>query len=138
MRILITFIAIFLFGKVAVAADFTREYGAQTTINFQLYATDGADLKADATCEIDDIKIMKDNGTETTATNCYTDEGQGYSLVLTASEMEAARIVIYIVDQSTKAWLDHVITIETFGNASAQYPDEGVTCDNLSNVGSCF
>lgn len=32
-------------------------------------------------------------------TNGFVDEGQGYSITLTATEMEGARIVVYVVDQ---------------------------------------
>ncbi len=64
---------------------------------------------------------MKDNGTEATCTNDFVDEGQGYSLALTATELTAARIVIYVVDAATKVWLDKAIVIETYGNAAAQH-----------------
>lgn len=117
----------------AFAADFTREYGVQTTINFELYETDGTDLKSDAAHASGDTKLMKDNGDEANTTNGFTDEGQGYSIVLTATEMQAARIVLYVVDQSTKVWLDRVLVVETFGNASSQYPDEGVTCSTVED-----
>jgi hypothetical protein len=101
---------------------FLRKYGAATTVNFQLYETDGVDLKTDAVHAAGDTKIMKDEGAEANTTNGFTDEGQGYSLALTATEMEAARIVVYVVDQTaTKVWLDTAIVIETYGNASAQH-----------------
>jgi hypothetical protein len=103
-------------------SPFLRKYGVQTTINFVLYETDGIDLKVDAVHASGDTKIMKDEGTEANTANGFTDEGQGYSLVLSSTEMQAARIVIYIVDQGTKAWLDTVIVIETYGHASAQHP----------------
>jgi len=96
-----------------------RKYGAATTINFRLYGTDGIDLKVDAAHATGDTKIMKDDAAEANTANGFVDEGQGYSIALTASEMEAARIVVYIVDQSTKAWLDTSFEIQTYGHASA-------------------
>lgn len=99
-----------------------RKYGVQTTFNFRLFEVDGVDFRVDAVHGTNDTKIMKDEGTEANTTNAFTDEGQGYSIVLTATEMQAARIVIYIADvTATKVWLDTSLTIETYGNASAQH-----------------
>lgn len=103
-----------------------RKYGEEAIFDFSLFETDGIDLKVDAVHASGDTVIMKDEGAEEPTDNDFIDEGQGYSLVLTATEMEAARIVIYIVDQGTKAWLDPTpITIETYGHANAQHPDMG-------------
>jgi hypothetical protein len=100
---------------------YLRKYGVQTTINFQLFEVDGVDFRVDAAHAAGDTKIMKDEGAEANTTNGFTDEGQGYSIVLTATEMQAARIVVYIVDSATKAWLDTAFVVETYGNASAMH-----------------
>lgn len=105
-----------------MGADYLRKYGVQTTIDFTLYEVDGVDFRVDAVYASGDVKIMRDEGTEANTTNGFTDEGTGYSIVLTATEMQAARIVLYVVDQTaTKVWLDKPIIIETYGNASAQH-----------------
>lgn len=99
-----------------------RKYGASATVNFDLIEVDGVDIRVDAVHAAGDSKIMKDEATEADTTNSFTDGGNGYSLVLTATEMQAARIVIYLIDQTaTKVWLDKTIVIETYGNASAQH-----------------
>jgi len=106
-----------------------RKYGVETTINFELYEVDGVDFRTDAADGGSDCSIMKDEGAEATCTNDFTDEGTGYSLVLTATEMEAARIVVYVIDSATKVWLDKAIIIETYGHASAMHAmdfDDGV------------
>lgn len=100
---------------------YLRKYGAATTANFALFETDGVDFKVDAVHASGDTTIMKDEGAEANTTNGFVDEGQGYSIALTATEMEAARIVVYVVDQGTKAWLDTAIVIETYGHASAMH-----------------
>lgn len=101
---------------------FLRKYGAAATLNFDLFEVDGVDFRVDAVHASGDTKIMKDEGAEANTTNGFTDEGSGYSIVLTATEMQAARIVIYAVDQTaTKVWLDRTVVIETYGNASAQH-----------------
>lgn len=119
-----------------------RKYGTQTTINFVLYGITGVDLKTDAAHATGDTKIMKDEGAEANTTNGFTDEGQGYAIVLDATEMQAARIVLYVVDSATKVWLDTAIIIETYGHASAMHPfDLGTastpqTGDNYARIGA--
>lgn len=106
-----------------------RKYGVQTTVDFPLFEIDGVDFKVDAAHASGDTKIMKDEGDEANTTNGFTDEGQGYSIVLDATEMEAARIVVYVVDSATKVWLDTAFVVETYGNASAMHAvdlDDGV------------
>lgn len=99
-----------------------RKYGEAATINFDLFEVDGVDFRVDAVAATGDSKIMKDEGAEVNTSNNFTDEGSGNALVLTATEMQAARIVIYLVDQTaTKIWLDRTVIIETYGNASAQH-----------------
>jgi hypothetical protein len=100
---------------------FLREYGLEAAVPFQLYEVDGVDFRVDAVHAAGDTKVMKDEGPEANTTNGFADEGQGYSITLTATEMQAARIVVYIVDTATKAWLDDALVIETYGHASAQH-----------------
>ncbi len=100
---------------------FLRKYGVQTTIHFVLYEVDGVDLRVDAADAGADCSIMKDEGAEATCDNDFADEGKGYSLVLTTTEMEFAEGMIYIVDSATKLWLDEALKIETYGNASAMH-----------------
>jgi|GEM_PF-2696827 len=99
-----------------------RKYGESATINFSLFQVDGVDFRADAVHASGDSVIMKDEAAEANTTNAFTDEGSGYSIVLTATEMQAARVVVYLIDQTaTKVWLDTSIIIETYGHASAQH-----------------
>ena len=99
-----------------------RKYGVETTIDFELYEVDGVDLRVDAAHAAGDSTVMKDEGAEANTANGFTDEGRGYSIVVSAAEVTAARVVLYIVDQtSPKAWLDKVIVIETYGHASAMH-----------------
>ncbi len=103
-----------------------RKYGVQTTITFAL-ATDAnpEDLQPAATFASGDVKLQKDEAAEANTTNLPTDEGQTYSIVLTATEMQFARGMVPIVDQTaTKLWMDKVLEIETYGHPSAQYAGE--------------
>lgn len=109
-----------------MADIYRRKYGTQTTITFDLAAdANPEDLQPAATFATGDVKIMKDEAAEANTTNLPTDEGTNYSLVLTATEMQAARIVVTLIDQTaTKVWMDKTIVIETYGHASAQHAGE--------------
>ena len=100
---------------------YLRKYGVEAKIPFVLYEVDGVDLRTDAADAGSDCTVMKDEEAEATCDNDFVDEGMGYSITLTATEMEAARIVVHIVDSATKVWLDDSLIIETYGNASAQH-----------------
>ncbi|KKK55532.1 hypothetical protein LCGC14_3073590, partial [marine sediment metagenome] len=103
---------------------YLRKYGVQTTLHFTLFEVDGVDFRVDAVDAGTDCSIMKDEGAEATCTNDFADEGTGYSLVLTATEMQAAEIMIYVVDTAAKVWLDEALKIETYGNASAMHAQD--------------
>ena len=99
-----------------------RKYGVEATIPFELYEVDGVDFRVDAVHATGDSTRVKDGGAEQNTSNGFVDEGKGYSITLTAGEMQAAEIVIYIVDQTaTKVWLDKTIIVETYGHAAAMH-----------------
>lgn len=101
---------------------FLRKYGVEAVINFQLYETDGASFKVDAVHAAGDSVIMKDEGAEANTANAFVDEGTGYSLTLSAAELTAARVVVYVADQTSPAvWIDEAIVVETYGHASAMH-----------------
>jgi hypothetical protein len=101
---------------------YLRKYGVETKVDFALYETDGTDLKTDAASATGDVTLYRDEGdVETLDADAFVDEGAIYSLTLSATEMSAARIIVCIVDQGTKAWLDKTLIIETYGHSSAQH-----------------
>ena len=115
-----------------------RKYGQATTIDFELYEVDGVDLRTDAADDNDECSIRKDGGNEATCTNDFVDEGITYSLLLSATEMEAERIIVDIIDDTApKTWLDRVIIIETYGNASAEHAldlDDATPTVNVTEI----
>lgn len=117
----VTFMLLLTVFMVTVQGAPLRKYGVEATIDFELFEVDGVDLRVDWTPAQVDCEIMKDGGASTMCTNTATDEGSTYSIVLTATEMEAARLVLKIVDAETKVFLDKVVIIETYGNASSQH-----------------
>lgn len=98
-----------------------RKYGVEATIDFELYEIDGVDLKTDATLVAADCEVQKDGGNFVQCTNTGASEDGTYSITFTTTEMEAARIMLKVVDAATKVFLDKVIVVETYGNASAQH-----------------
>ncbi len=99
-----------------------REYGVETRIPFTLYEADGINLRTDAVYVLGDVKISKDEGSPQDTDNGFVAVNGKYYITLTATEMQAARISLTIIDQdSTKLWLDIGKDIETYGNASAQH-----------------
>jgi hypothetical protein len=115
---------------------FLRKYGVESKINFTLFEVDGVDFRTDAVCTSTDCVIMKNEGAEATCANTFVDEGQGYSLTLAAGELEAARVVVYVVDSATKVWLDESIVVETYGNASAMHAFDLGTAMESQTVGT--
>lgn len=114
-----------------------RAYNTAATVDFCLFVTDatvGAVKVESAVHASGDTYIMKDEGAEANTTNGFVDEGSCYSIALTATEMQAARIVLNIEDQSTKTWADKCVVIETFGNASAQFPTADVNVISASDT----
>lgn len=115
---------------------YLRKYGVAATVDFCLYELDGTDLKVDAVSASGDITLNRgEAGVETLDADAFADLGSGYSLALSIAEMTTDRIIVYIIDQTNpKAWLDKVLIIETYGNASAQHPFDLATTTQAVNV----
>ena len=113
-----------------------RKYGVQTTILFPLIDAGAQDFEATpVTHAAGDTQISKDEGAFANTSNAFAHEGKGiYSIVLTATEMQAARIVVVIVDSATKAWEDQAVIISTYGNASGQHAFDLDTATQDVNV----
>lgn len=113
---------------------FERPYGVTAICDFTLWEVDGVDVNSTASAVLGDVVIFKneDNAGDrdslsvsANATNLFSANASGawYSIQLTPTEMEAARVVIQITDthNSPKEWLDEFIFIDTYGaNPSAQ------------------
>src|SRR3972149_10113441 len=96
-----------------------RKYGVATTILFPLITRGAMDFTTAAVHAAGDSQLSKDEGAFANTTNAFAHEGNGsYSLALTAANMQAARISVTVIDQtSPKVWEDQCILISTYGNA---------------------
>lgn len=115
---------------------YLRKYGVETKVDFALYKLDGTGLKTDAASASGDVTLYRDEAAvETLDADAFTDEGTVYSLTLSATEMQAARIIVAIVDQSSpQVWLDKTLIVETYGNASAMHAFDLATAVQSVNV----
>jgi hypothetical protein len=100
-----------------------KKYNVGATISFPLVATASESFATSVTFAAGDHKISKDGGGFANTVNVPAHLGEGiFTLALTATELQAARIVITVRDQTApKVWQDQAIYVETYGNASAEH-----------------
>lgn len=120
-----------------------KKYGVQTDIVFPMVKRGVVDFatSSDWTPVQADAKISLNSGASVnTATNTITAvAGTGsvlWKLTLSAAEMSAAFITVQIVDAATKAVEDQVIQIQTYGNASGDFPFDLGTALSSQTVGT--
>ena len=71
-----------------------------------------------------DVKVSIDGGAQANIAALPTYSNGDWAFVLSAAELTGKAIRVRIVDAATKAVQDDGFNIETFGNASAMYPDD--------------
>jgi len=102
-------------------STFLKKYGGAFTVPLPLVKAGATDFAAsgDYTYAAGDIKIIKDGGAAANPTNSPSSAVVGnttrWTLALTATEMQAGLVEIWIADATTKSIQDSVITIQTFG-----------------------
>jgi hypothetical protein len=142
-RILLAFSAsLFAFSALAQEIHWVPYGEGPKTFDFFL-------LKADGTFDVDEsdsgseVAIELDEGAPTTGAGVadFVDEGNSYSVVLTAAQLTAARIEVEVSGEILNGFL-----IETYGCPQAQDPRGSKYCGNLTsgstltglNVGAAF
>ena len=91
------------------------KYGIQQTFYFPLIVAGGTDIavSADYTPVATDCRLSKDGSTWAQASNTVADETEGWSITLTATELQSTRIHVNIIDSATKAVEDQSLIIHT-------------------------
>jgi hypothetical protein len=103
------------------------EYGVALTLRFPVIKAGSQDFagSGDWTPATGDTKVSKDGGNVANTTNNPAAVGgtgsKLWSLALTATELQAAEVVVQIVDSATKAVEDQSLIVQTYGNASARH-----------------
>lgn len=95
------------------------QYGVGATFDFVLFNADGT-LDVDEVDGGTEVAISCNEGAETTATNDFVDEGNFYSIAVTAAELTCARATVVISATDT-----NVFIVETFGDLNAQILGRG-------------
>ena len=111
------------------------KYGIQQTFYFPLIDAGTTDLavSADYTPAAADSRISKDGGTWAQTTNAVVDETEGWSITLTAAEMQATRIHVNIVDAATKAVEDQSLVISTVFSGQLE-ASQGIIIGEVDNA----
>lgn len=127
---------------------FLRKYGAAATIDgLVLIAGNDTDYKSSPTLAAGDAKVSKDGGALANLATLPAVTPAASRLVrisLSSTEMEAARVVILLVDQTTPhEWEDQLVIIETYGHAGAAHAfdldtavPEAILADSANHGGS--
>jgi hypothetical protein len=99
-----------------------RRYGVQDTINFPMIKRGVVDFatSSDWTPVQSDTRVQLDTASASYATNVVSATGSRWVLTLTAAELSARKIGVFIIDAATKAVEDQDIEIETYGSPLAQ------------------
>ena len=106
---------------------FLSKYGVARHIYIAIPKAGSANhaVNADWTPAAGDVKISKDGGAAANVTNLPTAIAMGNSTIwdfsITATEMQAAQIMVTVADSATKAVDDTGFIIETYGHASGQH-----------------
>lgn len=111
-----------------------RKYGVEAIIPFVVYDPDGIDINVTWTPAAADCSVNKNGGGDVQCTNTAADVGASFTITLTSTEMEAARIVVTIIDAATKVILDDVLIIETYGDASAEHAFDRDTAFGATDI----
>ncbi len=87
----------------AQAETWQGTYGVAKTFHFKLYNADGT-LDVDEADSGTEVSLSCDQGAETTATNDFVDEGNFYSIAITAAEMSCRNIAVVIAATTTEVF----------------------------------
>jgi hypothetical protein len=96
------------------------KYGQQFTFYFNVFSSSDPNRFYATAPASADVHIIKDGGAAENPTNSITDLGKTFSLVLTATEMQAAVVIVEVNDATAAAaYMDESWAIPTYGNTSA-------------------
>ena len=112
--------------------EILARYGIQETFYFPLIDAGTLDLavSADYTPAAADCRLMKDGGSWAQATNTIADETEGWSITLTATEMQATRILVNIIDAAVE---DQCLAISTTFSGQIE-ASQGIIIGEVDNA----
>lgn len=120
--------------------ELLRKYGVGVSFEAPMIKRNVVDFAvgADWTPAAGDVKVIKDGGSPTNIgtlpTAVASGNGATWLWTLSATEMQAARVAIVVVDAATKAVEDNELNLLTFGNASAYFVSDLAAAALASDV----
>lgn len=105
-------------------------YGAATDLYISLKAAGANNFQANPTLAAGDVKISIDGGVfanMATLPSVVPAAGKQVKVPLSAAELTGKVMKIHFIDAAGAEWDDFEINIQTYGHASAQHPNIGVT-----------
>lgn len=107
-----------------ILGPYLRPYGQEAY--FPLCLSDANGDRVTPIAEVGDVTLNKDEQQSQVTYDTFAANNGGVVVPLTIAEMECARGVIYIYDQTTpKAWVDTAVLFETYGHNLSQHPNIG-------------
>lgn len=106
-------------------SEFMRAYGVAAKVRMPIVKAGSSDfaVSGDWTPATGDVKVSKDGGNVANITTLPTAVGGTGSVLwefsLSATEMEAAEVVVQVVDSATKAIQDQAFNVHTYGSNPA-------------------
>jgi hypothetical protein len=98
----------------------------------------GFAVSADWTPAAADVKVSIDGGAQANIGTVPAFANGAWEFVLTAGELTGKRISITGIDAAPKVIDDFEIVVETFGNASALYPDDWTASSGVAQTGDSY
>ena len=114
---------------------FLSEYGTEDFVYVPIRTAGSPDFatSSDWTIASGDFKISKDGGAFANLNTLPSFvAGECIKITLSATEMQCKRALVVAIDSATKAVDDMAITIDTYGNASAQHPAFPVDIEQIN------
>jgi hypothetical protein len=112
----------------------------QGKLRFQIPKADGSGyaVAADWTPATGDVKVSLDGAAEANIGTLPAYSNGAWELTLTGAEVTAKRVGVRITDVAPKVIDDLFISIETFGHASALYPDDLTASAGTAQSGDAY
>lgn len=99
---------------------FLKKYGTNGTIDFSLYDSTGSAILTSAVFISGCSVISLDEGTSANTCNLPVVRSNGFSLTLSASELNCKRAYVKLVDSQ---WLATSFVIETYSSSASEHGD---------------
>ena len=103
------------------------KYGEQFIFYIPLVTAGSTAYQSSPTLASGDVTIKKDDGSSVNLAALPTASGVDVKVIISALELQAKQIRILFEDVAGAEWESDFFVISTYGHASAQHPNIGIT-----------